>query len=122
MQVFTKNGCSRCTILTNHLDANGVSYVKKLCNTLKDAEAMFDDENVKKQIRSQRMYPVVVDGTWVGSMEASLPKYAEQLLQKNGVRHSLYPITYNDVYDMYKKARASYWQPEEISLAKEKLF
>jgi ribonucleoside-diphosphate reductase subunit M2 len=31
----------------------------------------------------------------------------------------MYPIQYPDIYEMYKKARASYWQPEEITLSKD---
>ena len=54
-----------------------------------------------------------------GLYENILAKYSEPLLMERKNRFSLYPIQYPDVYEMYKKARASYWQPEEITLAKD---
>lgn len=40
----------------------------------------------------------------------------EQLLKKSNDRFVLFPIKYNDVWDMYKKAMASFWTAEEIDL------
>lgn len=43
----------------------------------------------------------------------------EPLLQENGQRFVLFPIKYNEVWQMYKKAEASFWTAEEIDLSKD---
>ena len=42
---------------------------------------------------------------------------AEPLLVENKNRFVLFPIKYQDVWDMYKKAEASFWTAEELDLA-----
>jgi ribonucleotide reductase beta subunit family protein with ferritin-like domain len=37
----------------------------------------------------------------------------EQILKKSNDRFVLFPIKYNDIWDMYKKAMASFWTAEE---------
>ncbi len=39
-----------------------------------------------------------------------------QLLQENSKRFVLFPIQYNDIYQMYKQAEACFWTAEEIDL------
>ena len=34
-------------------------------------------------------------------------------------RYQLYPIQYHDLYELYKKSRQSFWQPEEVILTKD---
>jgi len=41
----------------------------------------------------------------------------EPLLEDNAGRFVLFPIQHKDVWDMYKKAEASFWTAEEIDLA-----
>jgi ribonucleoside-diphosphate reductase beta chain len=41
----------------------------------------------------------------------------EPLLQENKDRFVLFPIKYKDIWEMYKKAEASFWTAEEIDLA-----
>jgi len=41
----------------------------------------------------------------------------EPLLQDNENRFTLFPIKYDDVWQMYKKAQASFWTAEEIDLS-----
>jgi len=43
----------------------------------------------------------------------------EILLKKNDQRFVLFPIKYNDVYQLYKKAESSFWTVSEIDLAKD---
>ncbi|KAF2705831.1 hypothetical protein K504DRAFT_505559 [Pleomassaria siparia CBS 279.74] len=43
----------------------------------------------------------------------------EPLLQQNPHRFVLFPIKYHDVWQMYKKAEASFWTAEEIDLSKD---
>ena len=41
----------------------------------------------------------------------------EPLLKENKNRFVLFPIKHQDIWDMYKKAEASFWTAEEIDLA-----
>ncbi|KAF2646115.1 ribonucleoside-diphosphate reductase small chain [Massarina eburnea CBS 473.64] len=43
----------------------------------------------------------------------------EPLLQENPHRFVMFPIKYHDVWQMYKKAEASFWTAEEIDLSKD---
>lgn len=44
----------------------------------------------------------------------------EPLLEKNENRFTLFPIQYQDIWQMYKKAEASFWNAEEIDLSNDK--
>ena len=41
----------------------------------------------------------------------------EPILQENKDRFVLFPIKHNDIWEMYKKAEASFWTAEEIDLS-----
>lgn len=43
-------------------------------------------------------------------------KENEILLQENPSRYVLFPIQYSDIWEMYKKAEASFWTAEELDL------
>ncbi|MCJ1311166.1 Ribonucleotide-diphosphate reductase (RNR), small subunit [Agyrium rufum] len=43
----------------------------------------------------------------------------EPLLQENPQRFVLFPIRYHEIWQMYKKAQASFWSAEEIDLSKD---
>ncbi|CAN6620598.1 ribonucleoside-diphosphate reductase small chain 1 [Trichomonascus vanleenenianus] len=43
----------------------------------------------------------------------------EPLLKENPNRFVLFPIKYNEIWQMYKKAEASFWTAEEIDLGKD---
>ena len=40
----------------------------------------------------------------------------EPLLRENKKRFVLFPIQYDDIWEMYKKAQASFWAVEEVDL------
>jgi ribonucleotide reductase beta subunit family protein with ferritin-like domain len=43
----------------------------------------------------------------------------EVLLQKNSKRFVLFPVMYNDIYELYKRAESSFWTVNEIDLSKD---
>ena len=43
----------------------------------------------------------------------------EPILKRTNRRFTLYPIQYQDIFEMYKKSVASFWTPEEIDLSKD---
>lgn len=46
-------------------------------------------------------------------------KASEPLLKENPRRFVLFPIEYQDIWKMYKKAEASFWTVEEVDLSKD---
>jgi ribonucleotide reductase beta subunit family protein with ferritin-like domain len=53
-------------------------------------------------------------------MEISINTHYEPLLDKNENRLVIFPIKYNDIWQMYKKQRAAFWIPDEIDFTKDK--
>ena len=43
----------------------------------------------------------------------------ELLLNEEENRYVIFPIKYDDIFQMYKKAVANFWTPEEIDLEKD---
>jgi len=52
-------------------------------------------------------------------VEASKEKTEEPLLKENPRRFVILPIQYGDIWQMYKKAEASFWTAEEVDLSKD---
>ena len=46
----------------------------------------------------------------------------EPLLKENPRRFVILPIQYNSIWQMYKKAEASFWTAEEVDLSKVNVF
>ncbi|EPQ59308.1 hypothetical protein GLOTRDRAFT_125614 [Gloeophyllum trabeum ATCC 11539] len=71
-------------------------------------------EKVKESTESK---PKDMRGTYVG--EVDLPEHMEPLLQESKRRFVLFPIQYHEIWQMYKKAEASFWTAEEMDLSKD---
>jgi len=54
---------------------------------------------------------------WIGQVD--LPEDQEPLLIESKRRFVLFPIQYPDIWQMYKKAEASFWTVEEVDLSKD---
>jgi len=115
--VFSKNNCQQCTDLYNILDTKCIKYEKKIFNSLYDLvyKEQLDEETAELVINIG-FFPILKNGNIILSYQEALSRYDEPLIEENKNRFTIYPIQYNDIFQMYKKARASFWQPEEISL------
>ncbi|KAF8138591.1 ribonucleotide reductase small subunit [Boletus edulis] len=51
--------------------------------------------------------------------EVDLPECEEPLLKASRRRFVLFPIQYHEIWQMYKKAEASFWTAEEMDLSKD---
>ncbi|KAA8568179.1 hypothetical protein EYC84_008573 [Monilinia fructicola] len=69
-------------------------------------------EEIKKPIVEEKKPAAVAPG--IKPEEADEP-----LLQENPNRFVLFPIKYHEIWQMYKKAEASFWTAEEIDLSKD---
>ncbi|KAL8737994.1 MAG: hypothetical protein Q9181_001176 [Wetmoreana brouardii] len=83
-------------------------------NIKHDAPVMDDLDLKKPQVEAvkQEAKPAVAPG--IKAEEADEP-----LLQENPQRFVLFPIKYHEIWQMYKKAEASFWTAEEIDLSKD---
>ncbi|RXW21956.1 hypothetical protein EST38_g3894 [Candolleomyces aberdarensis] len=73
-------------------------------------ESLTDVEEVQDELtRLRSMY--------VG--EVDLPESEEPLLKESKRRFVLFPIQYHEIWQMYKKAEASFWTAEEMDLSKD---
>ncbi|PIL37252.1 hypothetical protein GSI_00945 [Ganoderma sinense ZZ0214-1] len=51
--------------------------------------------------------------------DVNLPEHMEPLLMESKRRFVLFPIQYHEIWQMYKKAEASFWTAEEMDLSKD---
>ncbi|KAG6891296.1 Ribonucleotide-diphosphate reductase (RNR), small subunit [Termitomyces sp. T32_za158] len=79
----------------------------------KSPESLLDDEEA-----STREDDIgVLRKKFVG--EIDLPEREEPLLKESRRRFVLFPIQYPEIWQMYKKAEASFWTAEEMDLSKD---
>ena len=114
IHIFSKAGCTNCEKLEVILSKSNVKYTKSIHKSLYEIakSANVDEDNII-EVGS---FPVVKHNQQIFGYNKALQFFDENILIKNESRFSLYPIQHNDIFDMYKQARASFWQPDEISL------
>ncbi|EPT02749.1 hypothetical protein FOMPIDRAFT_1117335 [Fomitopsis schrenkii] len=85
---------------------------------------LIDDERLSRSpaslVEEIEDHDAELDGLrskWVG--EVDLPEHMEPLLIESKRRFVLFPIQYHEIWQMYKKAEASFWTVEEIDLSKD---
>ncbi|KAH9843899.1 beta subunit of ribonucleotide reductase [Rhodofomes roseus] len=87
---------------------------------------LIDDERLSKspasladELEEEEIDPELEElrKKWVGEIE--LPENMEPLLTESKRRFVLFPIQYHEIWQMYKKAEASFWTVEEIDLSKD---
>lgn len=117
LTIFSKTNCTQCEILCKILDTKNISYNKSIYKNLFDivSKENFNDDD-EENIINIGSFPIVLMNSKLLSYHDCLSLFDEPLIEENKERFTIYPIQYNDIFQMYKKARASFWQPEEISL------
>ncbi len=106
--------CPWCHQALALLDSKGLVYTAVEC-------ASFDD--VTNHIQPvTRTFPQIVEtvanvSTVIGGYDQLCERIDEPILEHNPLRFTLFPIQYHDLYEMYQKALASFWTPQEVSLA-----
>ncbi|KAI2637457.1 ribonucleoside-diphosphate reductase small subunit [Xylaria nigripes] len=93
------------------------SPVKKVDFTAapgKENGSLDDIDAHKPIVKSAKEEPKLSVASTIKAEEAEEP-----LLQENPQRFVLFPIKYHEIWQMYKKAEASFWTAEEIDLSKD---
>ncbi|TRY76657.1 hypothetical protein TCAL_12878 [Tigriopus californicus] len=78
---------------------------------LSDASKVSDASSPSKPALSSEVTGAGSRAKWLDSQEP--------LLQENPRRFVILPIQYNSIWQMYKKAEASFWTAEEVDLSKD---
>ncbi|XP_060042977.1 ribonucleoside-diphosphate reductase subunit M2 [Erinaceus europaeus] len=118
MQAATATLCPRSP-LTPIVDPKQLqlSPLKKLC--------LADKENTPPSLSATRVLASktarrILQEEPEPKTEAPVPSLEEEpLLRENPRRFVIFPIEYHDIWQMYKKAEASFWTAEEVDLSKD---
>ncbi|KPM46198.1 Ribonucleoside-diphosphate reductase small chain [Neonectria ditissima] len=98
------------------------SPIKKLNFNTSDKENQpFSESAVTDSIDSKQKLVSETNKTdkTVAAPAIKAEEMDEPLLQENPQRFVLFPIKYHEIWQMYKKAEASFWTAEEIDLSKD---
>ena len=118
--VYSKQKCDQCVILKDMLKKCGVEFEERKVGNLEQVRVKYEEYD--EQFDFIRSFPVLVEnGNNIMGFEEAMFKYGEPILDKRNNKYTLFPIhdKYNIFYDIYKKSRASFWQPEEIDFSKD---
>ncbi|KAJ3977128.1 ribonucleotide reductase small subunit [Lentinula raphanica] len=86
--------------------------------SLEDAEDKLHEDDAPKSASSKSAEELAaLHERFVGEVE--LPESEEPLLLESRRRFVLFPIQYHEIWQMYKKAEASFWTAEEMDLSKD---
>ncbi|XP_066910745.1 ribonucleoside-diphosphate reductase subunit M2 B-like [Clytia hemisphaerica] len=91
-------------------------------NVLKNKENIMvpNSNQIGLDLEKKMQKPMVSDvASIIAAKPAKIDKDAQEepLLRENPRRFVLFPIKYPDIWEMYKKAEASFWTAEEVDLA-----
>jgi len=111
--IYSKDGCNYCNQAVMLCDNNGFKYEKKHLSL----------NDISRKIgKSVNSYPqIFINGKYIGNFFEFTDYLCdlEPLLDPSKKRHTILPIEYPHLWDMYKKAQMSNWTAEEIDLGKD---
>ena len=112
--ILSKDGCGQCVSTAQMVESMGIQH-----------EVLKVDREKMNEICGRRVpvYPqILVDGKHIGDnfdLEEYLHDNYEPILTPSNDRFTTFPIKYNDLWDMYKRAQGSFWTAEEIDFSKD---
>lgn len=96
----------------------GVSPLKRL--HLSEKENTPPSLSGTRILASKAARRILLDPAEPESKESTKPSVEDEpLLRENPRRFVVFPIEYHDIWQMYKKAEASFWTAEEVDLSKD---
>lgn len=113
--LLSKDNCILCQDVKKILEQNNINFkIHKV-----------DEKDELFRLCGKRVpgWPQLLneDGTHFGSID-ELEEYVDNLevvLTENPYRFTTFPIKYDDLWQLYKRAQASFWVPEEIDFSKD---
>ena len=105
--------CPMCTEAIDIVRILGIDHeIKKV-----------DKETLRTLTNGKTYWPqILVDDNHIGDrydMEDYFDYKPEPLMEKNSNRFTIFPIKYQNLWSLYKKAQASNWTAEEVDLSKD---
>lgn len=120
--VLSKAGCVWCDRAKELLSARGKTFETIECESLADLRARLDSSGLSNVSQHVTTFPQILDcSRFVGGYQ-QLVEYLDEPLLKAEVstrRFTPFPLRYHDMWDMYKRAVASFWTADEISLTQD---
>lgn len=117
--MVTRPGCPWCDMAKEMLAA----YREVTCDTTAQATAALKDLGIDAVVKT---FPQVVHGKTLIGGHDDLRTYLkgpqdgpEPLLTPSEQRFTPFPVQHHDLWDMYKRAVASFWTTDEVSLAQD---
>jgi ribonucleoside-diphosphate reductase beta chain len=110
--VYTRKGCTWCVDAKDLLEKNELPYVSVECLDLEDMRT-----RLGPLAPAVDVFPFITRGPKViGGYHNLRDSLEEPLLMEDMARLTAFPIEMPDVYELYKKAVASFWTADEINL------
>uniref|UniRef100_A0A8C5BLH6 Ribonucleoside-diphosphate reductase subunit M2 n=1 Tax=Gadus morhua TaxID=8049 RepID=A0A8C5BLH6_GADMO len=97
------------------LSKKDVNIISSEMNTI----SLQDKENTPPSLNSTRVLASRTARKIFDYAESVTSNADEPLLRDNPRRFVIFPIQYHDIWQMYKKAEASFWTAEEVDLSKD---
>lgn len=117
--LFGKDGCKNCEIVKGVLEKQGSEYEYIKVQNVYRAEKVCEERGISIELDHIKTFPFAVKGGTSYSYEEIVDTILEPILFPMDDRYTLFPIRYPDVYELLKKSRASFWNPEEIDFSKD---
>lgn len=103
--------------ISEHMEKVSIKNVRK---ALSESGANVTLATMESQEKQEQKDTVKLEMSAVPSSEqAPFDPSIEPLLRDNPRRFVIFPIQYHDIWQMYKKAEASFWTVEEVDLSKD---
>ena len=107
--VLSKDNCPNCDVVTDMLKVHDLTYEKK-----------YVDKDELRRLTGKGYYPqVLYKDELIEDITTYLEEEYEPLLCENINRFTIFPIKYDNLWKMYKKAQLSNWIAEEVDLGKD---
>lgn len=121
IKLYSKEKCSQCVIVKDMLFKSNVKITSIVVGSLQNV--LNNHENLEEKFENISSFPVLVDTKKevVLDYNSIVNVYCEKILNPAMNKYTLFPIKneYNIFYELYKKQRACFWQPEEIDFSKD---
>ena len=123
LKLYSKEQCKQCIVIKELLRKSNVKFENIMVGSLQ--KIIVNHEDLEDLIENVSSFPVLIDVSKKIVMDYTTllnsGKYIESVLNPRLNKYTLFPIKneFSVFYELYKKQRACFWQPEEIDFSKD---
>ena len=122
LQMFTKTNCPDCE-KTKQLFVKHNIHIDQIftMSSVNEVIKKYEKDGLELNCDSIKYFPFFKTDNDIKlyTTEEILSKRGEELLLENENRYVLFPITYPNIWNMYEKALASFWNVTEIDFSRD---